>query len=723
MAAMEPTRILYAEDDAGLARLFQRRLQRVGYLVDIAPDGNSALQMFASQAYDVLCLDHQMPARTGLEVIRSLAAERRLPPTIMITGAGNESVSVEAMKLGADDYIIKDRDARYLELIPHVIEKALEHKHLVEQKRAAEEALRTAYDELEQRVSQRTAELFEIANRLRQEVVDRKKAEEALRAAHNQLENRVKERTTELLHVNTLLRREISERQRVEDALRDSRQTLTNILESSPVGICLGENRTITWANRTLVKMLGYDAEDELTGKNSSFLYTAGEEYDRVGSLYEEVRNGSSRGIDTKCLRKDGSQFDAHITLKAFDPSDPFRKVIAVVSDITLRKQAERLMLDAEKFKAVADLAAGVAHNFNNLLQIVIGKAQLALEDLESATFTAVEEHLKQILDTCWFGADTVRRIRSFAGVPGEPTTAADEVFDLTAIVRQSIDMTQAWWKSLWHKEGRKVRIETCLVDGCWVRGKPGELFDVIVNLLKNAAEAIVTDGSISVATTRRNESVILEVSDTGVGISAENLTRLFNPFFSTKRPTGSGLGLATSRSVLERHNGHIYIESTEGVGTRCTVSLPPAELSPQNSPPVRGQDCSPLTILAIDDIPVAVRLLEEGLARLGHAVVTAESGQQALLLLETTRVDAVVCDLAMPEMNGWEVGRRIKEVCAERGVLKPVFILLTGWADQGEEHDKISTSGIDAVIEKPVGVVQLQEVIRKLRADREPTV
>ncbi|MCA1959723.1 MAG: response regulator [Desulfomonile sp.] len=719
MAATEPIRILYAEDDAGLARLFQKRLQRAGYVVDIAPDGNSALQMFDAHSYDVLCIDHQMPARTGLEVIRFLSAERRLPPTIMITGAGNESVSVEAMKLGADDYIIKDRDARYLELIPHVIEKALAHKQLVEQKRAAEEALRTAYDELEQRVRQRTAELFETANRLHREVTERKKAEQALRAAHNQLESRVRERTAELLHVNTLLRREIAERQRVEDALRESRQTLTNILESSPVGICLGENRTIIWANRTLVKMLGYDTEDELTGRDSSFLYPVREEYDRVGLLYDEVRNGSSHGIDVKCRRKDGSHFDAHITLKAFDPSDPFKKVIGVVSDITLRKQAERLMLEAEKFKAVADLAAGVAHNFNNMLQIVIGRAQLALEDLESATFAAVGEHLRQILDTCWFAADTVKRIRTFAEAHDEPLAETDEVFDLTTIVRQAVEMTQAWWKGAWQKEGREVCISTCFADGCHVRGKPGELFDVIINLLKNAAEAILGDGAITVTTERRNDRVIAEVADTGSGISSENLTRLFNPFFSTKRPTGTGLGLATSRSVVERHNGHIFVESTEGLGSRFTVSLPLAEVSQQTHPGPNDQACSTLTILVIDDIPVAVRLLQESLTRLGHTVLTAESGRRALGILEEASVDAVVCDLAMPQMNGWEVGRRIKELCAMRGIAKPAFVLLTGWADQSSEHDKIGASGVDAVVQKPVDVFQLREVIRKLAVDR----
>lgn len=141
MCSSAPSRILYMEDDQGLARLFKRNLERAGYLVDLASDGESGLQMYRSGRHDVVCVDHKMPRRSGLEVIGSLVSTGELPPTIMITGEGDETVAVEAMKLGASDYVIKDANARYLQLMPAVIERALNKQRLLEEKQWAEAAL------------------------------------------------------------------------------------------------------------------------------------------------------------------------------------------------------------------------------------------------------------------------------------------------------------------------------------------------------------------------------------------------------------------------------------------------------------------------------------------------------------------------------------------------------------------------------------------------------
>ncbi len=138
MATEKTKRILYVEDDVGAARLLQKRLKRVGYDVEAAPDGAEGLSKWRTGSFDMLAVDHDMPVMTGLEMIRTLAAEGPLPPTVMITGAGNEAVAVEAMKLGAEDYIIKDSGARYLELIPSVIERALAKNRLLQEKQHAE---------------------------------------------------------------------------------------------------------------------------------------------------------------------------------------------------------------------------------------------------------------------------------------------------------------------------------------------------------------------------------------------------------------------------------------------------------------------------------------------------------------------------------------------------------------------------------------------------------
>ena len=142
MSESRPIRVLYMEDDRGLARLVQKRLGRAGYAVDLADDGDEGLAKHAAGSYDAVAVDHAMPGRDGLEVVRILASRGPLPPTIMVTGAGDETVAVETMKLGAADYIVKDAAGRYLGLLPSVIEQALRHHRLALDKQRAEEALR-----------------------------------------------------------------------------------------------------------------------------------------------------------------------------------------------------------------------------------------------------------------------------------------------------------------------------------------------------------------------------------------------------------------------------------------------------------------------------------------------------------------------------------------------------------------------------------------------------
>ena len=141
MPESKPIRILYMEDDVGLARLLQRRLERAGYIVDLASDGIAGLEMYEQGSYDVVAVDQKMPGCDGLEVIRILAQRGPLPPTIMITGTGNEQIAIEAMKLGAGDYIVKDVDGGYFELVPTVIEQVLTQRRLVEEKQQAVRAL------------------------------------------------------------------------------------------------------------------------------------------------------------------------------------------------------------------------------------------------------------------------------------------------------------------------------------------------------------------------------------------------------------------------------------------------------------------------------------------------------------------------------------------------------------------------------------------------------
>ena len=141
MTKIKPTRILYMEDDPGMARLFKKKLERMGYSVDLARDGEEGLNMYDAGSYDLVAVDHHLPVYDGLEVIRTLASRGNLPPMIMITGTGDEEVAVEAMKLGAGDYVVKDAEGGYLDLLPTVIDHLLTKQRLVKAKQRAEEEL------------------------------------------------------------------------------------------------------------------------------------------------------------------------------------------------------------------------------------------------------------------------------------------------------------------------------------------------------------------------------------------------------------------------------------------------------------------------------------------------------------------------------------------------------------------------------------------------------
>ena len=187
MVSSKLVRVLYMEDDRGLALLMQRKLKPLGYLVDLAADGAEGLAMCERGTWDVLIIDHKMPGHSGLEVISILATRNALPASIMITGVGDETVAVEAMKLGASDYVIKDASGRYLELMPSVIEQALAKRRLLEEKEQAEKNLREAHDELERRVARRTAELEASNQALLREMHERNLVQESLAVTESRL--------------------------------------------------------------------------------------------------------------------------------------------------------------------------------------------------------------------------------------------------------------------------------------------------------------------------------------------------------------------------------------------------------------------------------------------------------------------------------------------------------------------------------------------------------
>ncbi len=384
--------------------------------------------------------------------------------------------------------------------------------------------------------------------------------------------------------------------------------------------------------------------------------------------------------------------------------------------EVADRNRAEELLLHTERLKAVGELASGTAHNFNNLLQIVMSGARLALMNLESGNPTKVKKAVEQILESAEFGSETVRRLQSFASIRNESASTQDSLFDLGEVVRPAAELAKPWWKTHPEKHGIKIDLNLNLKSGCPIVAKKHEIFEVVVNLIKNAAEALPQGGLIEVNSDVCQDEVVLKVRDTGIGIPSHMLDKVFIPFFTTKVTAGAGLGLASSQAIVKSHGGYISVESVEGRGSTFTVCLPKSSHLPAAPPPdCRTEGPKPLRILVIDDVDAILTLLADALREFNHVVYTAASGEAGIKVFKSEPVDLVICDLGMPCMTGWEVSKQIKEICKNRGSLKTPFILLTGWGDQIRETEKMSESGVNRILAKPVDLPQLLETIRSL--------
>jgi PAS domain S-box-containing protein len=513
-----------------------------------------------------------------------------------------------------------------------------------------------------------------------------------------------------------VITQEITDRKKAEIALRERENLLQTILKSSPVGIALMRDGRLEWVNEAFCRLFGFASRQDCSGTEAERVFAKQEDYARIAGAKERLQGEDIQELVTQCRRKTGSLFDARIMFEAIDPQALDHGVILCVNDVTEFRKAEQMAVRGERLKAVAELSTGVAHNFNNLLQIVFGGSQLALADLELGDVKGARANLLRIVETANFGAQTVKRLQNFARTRTDDAKPLHKVFDLAETAAQAIEMSKPWWKTAPETNGIHIALNRYCRKGCMVKGNENEIFEVIVNLIKNAAEALPKGGEIRIRTSWDDSNSVLVVEDNGIGIAEEDLARIFEPFWTTKGFHGTGMGLASSLGIIRAHEGDLMARSRAGEGSTFTVELPycrdPVAQRPSAEVHTVGFRA---TILVVDDMPAVTRQLEAGLSRYGQTVVTASSGQQALEIIGETSIDAVVCDLAMPHMNGWQVAGRIVDSARERECARPAFILLTGWSGEITEEAKTQASGVDRILEKPVDMRHLLDVLGEL--------
>ena len=367
-----------------------------------------------------------------------------------------------------------------------------------------------------------------------------------------------------------------------------------------------------------------------------------------------------------------------------------------------------------EKMSALGELASGVAHDFNNTLAGILGRAELMLR---KATDEEVRRGLNIIIQAAQDGSKTVKRIQDFA------RQRRDHDFFPVAVDQLLMDIsevTRPRWKD--HPEAANVHIglDLQIHSNASVMGDDAELREVLVNMVFNAVDAMPTGGRLTLSANECDGWVEIAVSDTGVGISPEVRSRIFDPFFTTKGKAGMGLGLAVCYGMVQRHQGSIEIESEVGQGTTFRIKLPLANVKPQKVKPseleiatvprlslVRSSN-SP-KILVVDDEPAVRELLGEILNSEGYEVILAENGSTALAAFERNVFRAVFTDVGMPGMSGWELARAIRE----RDQEIPISVI-TGWGDAvGSDEQK--KAKVDWVLAKPFSLERIAEILLEI--------
>ena len=505
------------------------------------------------------------------------------------------------------------------------------------------------------------------------------------------------------------------------DDLTDRRERdlrLAAIVETSDDAIVSKtlDGTIVSW-NSGAERIYGYAAH-EMIGRPSSTLAPEGHE-EEMPAIMERIRRGEKvRNFETKRRRKDGAVIDVSVTIS---PITGYRGVITGVSmvdrDITEIKHAQQEHLAKQKLESVGTLAGGIAHDFNNLLGGVQAYSDLALAEL--ADGSNPKQELERIRAGAVRGAQIVRQLMIYAGEESE----ALELVDVSQIVEDMLELLK-------FSVSKHAKLETNLVKGMpAVRANPGQLAQVVMNLITNASEALgkhdgiirVTTGLVKIGrdsaivaseTLPESNYVQVEVSDTGAGMTLEMQARVFDPFFTTKLP-GHGLGLAVVQGAVRKLGGALRLASEPGKGTTFQILLPCAKdaASVGGSAIMRTEEQRPerleATVLVVEDEEPLRHAVSKMLRKKGFCILEASEGNAALEWIRAYqgRIDVLLLDITLPGASSREIFEEAKRLRSDARI-----IVTSAYS---KEMAAASLAGkVERFIRKPFGLDELVELI-----------
>ena len=523
---------------------------------------------------------------------------------------------------------------------------------------------------------------------------------------------------------------EITERKRAEEALRESEAKYRRLHETmTDAFVRIDMTGNIQEANRAYQSLLGY-TEEELLKRTYEDLTPEKWHAPEARFVAEQVLvNGHSQVYEKEYRRKDGTIFP--VELRTFLLRDDAGQPVgmwAIVRDITERKHAEEeraklesQLIQAQKMESVGRLAGGVAHDFNNMLSVILGYAELIKAKLPDGD--PVLKDVLAIEKAANHSRDITRQLLAFS----RKQIIAPRVMNLN-------DLVASYRNTLSRLIGEDIDLRFCPGENLWqINFDPAQVEQILVNLAVNARDAMPDGGKLTIETEnslldeaycqkhlgfKPGQYVFLGVSDDGMGMDKEIQSHLFEPFFTTKEVgKGTGLGLATVYGMVKQNGGFIICYSEPGRGTTFKIYIPRvAEVEetaeePKEAPVAHGAGM----ILLVEDDEMVREITKDILEEIGYTVLTVDTPQEAVALCENrdTPVDLLLTDVVMPEMSGKELANRIAAV---RPGIKVLF--MSGYTSDVIAHRGVLEKGVH-FIQKPFRVKDLARKIHELIGER----
>jgi PAS domain S-box-containing protein len=607
--------MLLVEDNLAEARLLQEILKGTAFkrfdLVHVKRLWD-AIAHLHKESFDIILLDLTLPDSQGLESLDALVKQAPNLPIVVLTNTNDEELAVQAVRRGAQDYLVKR----------HINQELLVR------------SLRYA--------------------------IQRKQAAEAVREANEILEQRVQERTHELETANKQLQREIAKRQQMQERLELAQKagkigTFEWNIQASTV-TCAAELEAL------------YGLEPGSFGNQHDRWLQSIHPDDRPKveqELWQAVQ--SNQGLETEFRILTPTQEVRWIAVKSslfHDANQRPQRMIGIHMDITEKKQFETQFLRAQRLESLGTLASGIAHDLNNVLTPILAVVQLLplrLPTLNDST----QQLLKSLEVSALRGAELVKQILSFArGVEGKRIT-----LQLHHLLQESQAIIEQTFP-------KSIVLQPEIPSDLWlIAADVTQLHQVFMNLFVNARDAMPHGGTLTIHAencrldphqarlhpeAEAEAYVVVSVRDTGIGIPPENLNRIFDPFFTTKEiGKGTGLGLSAVLGIVKSHGGFVDVQSQPGQGSTFKVYLPTTQSDLESALPNTAlQPGNQALILVIDDEVVICEVIKTMLENYNYQVLTASNGHDAIALFHQHQADiqVVLMDVMMPGMDGLTV-------------------------------------------------------------------